>query len=131
MLVPSRILEKETSIFFVNCFLGHYQKRKGEGKTAGLEKSPVCRGGYRGRARGTPPPLFLDQTETRMAERNWGGQPPPPYIRVWMTVPPPPPYLEVWIWHWSGSPRQVDFLAGQVTCKAHVPNGRGSKQVIF
>ena len=76
VLVPSRILEKETSIFFVNYFLGHYQKRTGEGKTAGLEKSPVCRGGYRGRARGTPPPLFLDQTETRMAEKNWGGQPP-------------------------------------------------------
>ena len=77
MLVPSRILEKETSIFFVNCFLGHYQKRTGEGKTAGLEKSPVCRGGYRGRARGAPPPpLFLDQTETRMAEKNWAVQPP-------------------------------------------------------
>ena len=129
MLVPSRILEKETSIFFVNCFLGHYQKRTGEGKTAGLEKSPVCRGGYRGRARGTPPYFY---TKLRPEwPKEIGGTAPPPYIRVWMTVPPPPPYLEVWIWHWSGSPRQVDFLAGQVTFKAHVPNGRGSKQVIF
>ena len=31
----------------------------------------------------------------------------------------------------SGVPGQVDFLAGQVTLKACLPNGQGSKQVIL
>ena len=35
-------------------------------------------------------PLFLDQTETRRAEKNFFSRPPPsPYLRVWMTAPPP------------------------------------------
>ena len=38
------------------------------------------------------PPLFLDQTEARRAEKkNWGTTPPPPtlpYLTVWMTSPP-------------------------------------------
>ena len=38
------------------------------------------------------PPLFLDQTEARRAEKKiWGTTPPPPtfpYLRVWMTSPP-------------------------------------------
>ena len=34
-----------------------------------------------GESRGGPP-LFLDQ-------KNLGGPAPPPYLRVWMTVPPP------------------------------------------
>ena len=38
------------------------------------------------------PPLFLDQTEARRAEKKiWGTTPPPPtfpYLRVWMTAPP-------------------------------------------
>ena len=36
------------------------------------------------------PPLFLDQTEARRAEKKLGGHPPPPtflYTRVWMTSP--------------------------------------------
>ena len=32
------------------------------------------------------PPLFLDQTEARGAEKNFFGDP-PPYLRVWMTPP--------------------------------------------
>ena len=31
-------------------------------------------------------PLFLDQTETQRAKKNFFGD--------------PPPYLMVWIWHW-------------------------------
>ena len=39
-----------------------------------------------GRAR--PPPLFLDQTEARRAEKNcFGDQTPPPYLWVLMTGP--------------------------------------------
>ena len=45
-------------------------------------------GGSRGRAR---PPLFLDQTEARRAEKNFGGDRAPP--------PPPPLNLKVWIRH--------------------------------
>ena len=38
---------------------------------------------------GPAPPLFLDQTEARRAEKVFlGDRPPPPYLRVWMTVPP-------------------------------------------
>ena len=40
-----------------------------------------------------PPPLFLDQTEARRAEKNFFGDP-PPYLRVWMT-PLPPSFLKV------------------------------------
>ena len=51
------------------------------------------------------PPLFLDQTEARRAEKKFGGttNPPPtfPYLRIWMT-PPQPAYLKVWIRHWNG-----------------------------
>ena len=32
-----------------------------------------------------PVPLFLDQTEARRAEKKI--ETPPPYLRVWMTVP--------------------------------------------
>ena len=54
-------------------------------------------GGFRGGARGTrAPTLFLDQTDSRRAEKSFFGDlPPSPYLRVWMT--PPPPYLKVWI----------------------------------
>ena len=38
---------------------------------------------------GLRPPLFLDQTEAQRAEKNLFGDPPPPYLRVWMTRPPP------------------------------------------
>ena len=42
-------------------------------------------------SRGGPgPPFFLDQTAAQRAEKCFGGRPPPPYLRVWMTAPPPP-----------------------------------------
>ena len=47
-------------------------------------------------------PIFLDQTEARRAEKNFLGDRPPSYLRVWMTtptLPPPLPYLKVWIRH--------------------------------
>ena len=34
------------------------------------------------------PPLFLDQTEDRRAEKTFWGDLPSPYLRVWMTLPP-------------------------------------------
>ena len=43
---------------------------------------------------GPVPSLFLDQTEARKFENYFFGvRPPPPYLRVWMTVRPPPPPL--------------------------------------
>ena len=36
------------------------------------------------------PPLFLDQTEAQRAKKNVFETPPPPSLRVWMTVPPSP-----------------------------------------
>ena len=55
-------------------------------------------GGSRGGARGGPaPPLFLDQTEARRAEKFFGRPAPPPYVRVWITGHPP--YLKAWIRH--------------------------------
>ena len=43
------------------------------------------RGAFRG-ARPPPPPLILDQTEARRAEKMFFGDrlPPPPYLRVWI-----------------------------------------------
>ena len=35
------------------------------------------------------PPLFLDQTEDRRAEKTFWGDLPSPYLRVWTTPPPP------------------------------------------
>ena len=50
----------------------------------------VSSGGPRGRTRGAPlPPLFLDQTEARRAEKFFGDR--FPYYGVWMANPPPPP----------------------------------------
>ena len=45
---------------------------------------------------GTPPPpppptLFLDQTEAQRAQRNFLGDKPTSYLRVWMSTPPPTP----------------------------------------
>ena len=56
--------------------------------------------GSRGGAQRGPAstPLFLDQNEARIAEKNFESGPPPPYLRVWMRAPPPP-YLVVWIRH--------------------------------
>ena len=49
-----------------------------------------------GRGPGGPaPPLFLDQTEARRAEKIFLGGTGPPYLRVWMTAPAF--YLKVWI----------------------------------
>ena len=53
--------------------------------------------GFRGP--GGPPPLGLDQTEARRAEKNFFKTgPPSPYLRGWMTGFPA--YLKVWIRHW-------------------------------
>ena len=37
---------------------------------------------------GPGPPLFLDQTEPRKAQKNFSGDP-PVYLRVWMTASHP------------------------------------------
>ena len=52
--------------------------------------APKISGGSRGGAQGSGPPLFLDQTEARRAEKNFSGDWALPYLRVWMTAPPPP-----------------------------------------
>ena len=50
----------------------------------------LINGGSRGGTRGVRPPLFLDQTEARRAEKNFYKTRPPPYLRIWMTAPPLP-----------------------------------------
>ena len=55
-------------------------------------------GGSRGRARGALPPLFLDQTEARRAEKNFFKMPPPP-LSQGRDDRLPPTYLKVWIRH--------------------------------
>ena len=42
---------------------------------------------------GPPPPLFLDQTEVRRAEKMFFGDWASPFLRVWMNPPPYPPSL--------------------------------------
>ena len=45
--------------------------------------------------RGPSPPLFLDQTEARRAEKVLflRPPPPPPYLRVWKAAPAPSPLI--------------------------------------
>ena len=47
-----------------------------------------------------PPPLFLDQTEARRAEKIVSETAPPLFSKGLNDPPPPPPYLKVWIRHW-------------------------------
>ena len=47
--------------------------------------------------RGDQPPLFLDQTKARRAEKIFWRPLPPPYLRVGVTGAPP--NLKVWIRH--------------------------------
>ena len=55
-----------------------------------LPISEVCSGRSRGGAQGGRPPLFSDENEAWRAENIYFFRlPPPPYLRVWMTVPPP------------------------------------------
>ena len=56
-----------------------------------------CR--IQGKARG-PPPLFLDQTEARRADKIIFWDHSPPFFSGSGWPPPPPPYLKVWIRHW-------------------------------
>ena len=53
--------------------------------------------GYGGSGR---PPLFLDQTETRRAEKKVLETAPPPTLSQGLDNRPPPPYLKVWNRHW-------------------------------
>ena len=53
-------------------------------------------------------PLFLDQTETRRAEKNFFGE-----------RPPPPPYLKVWIWHCYLPPKLLQYVAYAATLCSH------------
>ena len=64
-------------------------------------------------------PLFLDQTETRRAEKIFFEDrlPPPHYLRVWMTWTPP--YLKVWIQHCYLPPKLLEYVAYAVTLRSH------------
>ena len=57
----------------------------------------TCKGSKRGgESKGgalAPPTLFLDQTEAQRAQRNFLGDKPTSYLRVWMTASPTPPPL--------------------------------------
>ena len=55
----------------------------------------ICKVADPGVGPGGPPPLFLDQTEARRAEKKFFWETgPPPFLRVWMTALPPPPLSE-------------------------------------
>ena len=54
-----------------------------------LSRRTLVSGGSRGRAPGaSPPPLLLDQTEARRAEKLFVKSGLLRYLRVWMTAPP-------------------------------------------
>ena len=76
----------------------HLGERRFNDKLTQYSDLTILSGGSRGGARGVRPPLFLDQTEARRAEKNVGDRPPPlPYLRVWMTGLPS--FLKVCIRH--------------------------------
>ena len=61
---------------------------------------------------GRPPPLSLDQTEARKAEKKLFGDPSPP---------PPSPYLKVWICHCKRGNWETKFHGFyKVACVASV-----------
>ena len=68
-------------------------------------------GGSRGGPRGTQaPPLFLDQTEARRAEKNIFGDAPSPLSQG--LDDQGPPYLKVWIRTvWGTSVEQMPFTS--------------------
>ena len=87
--------------------------------------------GSRGGAWGArPPPLFLDQTESRRAPKNFFGRPGPPFLRVWwQPLPPPPPYLKVWIRHfWERENRSLDPGSTQQRAFHHFLNATRKNQ---
>ena len=65
------------------------------------DKGRLCsQGGKQWRMQGRVPPFrIVDQTEAPKAEKIFLGDPPVPYLRVWMTAPPLP-FFKVWIRHW-------------------------------
>ena len=71
-----------------------------------------------GRSPGGPGlPLFLDQTETRRAEKNFFGE--RPRLSKGLDDLDPPPYLKVWIWHCYLPPKLLQYLAYAVTLRSH------------
>ena len=87
-----------------------------------------------GRGPGGPGlPLFLDQTETRRAEKIFlGDRLPPPYLRVWMTWTPP--YLKVWIRHCYLPPKLLQYVTYAVTHRSHgraEAEGHKLEQILF
>ena len=88
-----------------------------------------------GRGPGGPGlPLFLDQTETRRAEKIFLGDRHPPYLRVWMTWTPPPPYLKVWIRHCYLPPKLLQYVTYVVTLRSHgraEAEGHKLEQILF
>ena len=60
------------------------------------------------------PPLFLNQTKVRRAEKIPLKTAPPPHLTKGLndrnpTPPPPPPHLKVWIRHWSRCKKMTLF----------------------
>ena len=55
----------------------HLGERRFNDKLTQYSDLTILSGGSRGGARGVRPPLFLDQTEARRAEKNVGDRPPP------------------------------------------------------
>ena len=64
-----------------------------------------CSGGSRGGARGArPPPLFLDSTEARRAEKVIILGDHPRFHPLCKGLDDrDPPFLKVWVWHWNVS----------------------------
>ena len=87
---PSQLLVM-VSLLLIN---SRWLPKQNASSTVVVSWTPILfNGGSRGGAGGHPPPptpLFLDQTEARMAKKIfWETSPRPhPYLRVWMTGPP-------------------------------------------
>ena len=79
-------------------------------------------------------PLFLDQTETRRAEKIFLGDRPPLSKGLDDLDPPPPPYLQVWIRHCYLPPKLLQYVTYAVTLCSHgraEAEGHKLEQILF
>ena len=72
-----------------------------------------------GRGPGALPPLFLDQTETRRAEKTFFGDRLPPLSKGLYDLPPPPPLSEGLDLALLFTTQTLKYVAYAVTLRSH------------